>query len=100
MKQSVKFFMMILAVAAVSSCVDLNWDEKKQENANNSFFAKMVGRIDPDHTWNLAKEGSVTVSTASPSEIRIFSMSWFIKYLPSAFSFTDRYYSGRFPRFR
>lgn len=74
MKQSVKLVVMFMALAAISSCVDLNWDEKKQENANNSFFAKMVGRIDPDHTWNLAKEGSVTVSTASPSEIRIFSV--------------------------
>ena len=65
--------MMFMALAAISSCVDLNWDEKKQENANNSFFAKMVGRIDPDHTWNLSKEGSVTISTASATDVKIYS---------------------------
>lgn len=75
MKKSVKFVMLMMAVAAVSSCVDLNWDEKKQENANNSFFSKMVGRIDPDHLWNLAKEGSVTVSTASATEIKVYSFN-------------------------
>ena len=74
MKQSVKLVMMFMALAAVTSCVDLNWDEKEQERENNSFFAKLVGRIDQNHTWNLAKEGSVTVSTASPSEIRIFTV--------------------------
>lgn len=73
MKQTVKLVVMFMALAAISSCVDLNWDEKKQENANNSFFAKMVGRIDPDHTWNLSKEGSVTISTASATDVKIYS---------------------------
>ncbi len=73
MKQSVKLVMMFMALAAITSCVDLNWDEKKQENANNSFFAKMVGRIDPNHTWNLSKESSVTISTASATDVKIYS---------------------------
>ena len=73
MKQSVKLVVMFMALAAISSCVDLNWDEKEQERENNSFFAKMVGRIDPDHTWNLSKEGSVTISTASATDVKIYS---------------------------
>ena len=64
----------LLAIAlCMVSCVNLEWDEKKQENINNSYFSKMVGHIDPSHNWNLSKEGTVYVSTSEPSEIRVYT---------------------------
>lgn len=72
-----RYLPILLSVTAstfvLSGCSDFDngWTEEELQYREN--FAKAFGKIDPEQDWNLATRAAVTVTTASPSEIKIYA---------------------------
>lgn len=64
----------VVAVAALfSGCQDEDFGYEAQDIKYQKEFKAAFGDIDPNQDFNLATRASVTVSTTSPSRIKIYA---------------------------
>jgi len=69
-----KFFAcsLVTACAVLSACTSDNIEIPKSELYAREFV-KQFGVVDPNHDWNNATQGSVTVVTSSPTHVEVLA---------------------------
>lgn len=60
-------------MASVTSC-QVDEIETPAEELYAREFIKNFGLVDPDHNWSVAKQGTVTVSPASATDVKIYAI--------------------------
>jgi len=68
--------LLILAggVGLLTSCQQLDDQVEPAEETYTKAFIKKFGLIDPNQDWNMATRGSVSVTTSSPVEIKVYGL--------------------------
>jgi len=73
---NLKYFLSLFCIATVlCSCQDEDFGFTADQIRYNGEFAKQVGSIDQNQDFNLATRSSITVTTATDSDIKIFMKS-------------------------
>lgn len=72
-----RFLPILLSVSTsaivLSGCSDFDNDFSAAEIQYKENFAKAFGKIDPEQDWNLATRAAVTVTTISPTDVKIYA---------------------------
>lgn len=65
----------VLAAASLSlsGCQDEDFGYTADQIAYEKLFVSAFGKIDPNHDWNLAEQGQVSVTPGSSSNIKIYA---------------------------
>lgn len=63
------------SVFTLSGCSDFDNDWTANEIMYKESFAKTFGKIDPEQDWNLASRAGVTVTCATPTDVKIYALT-------------------------
>lgn len=64
---------MLVAGLAVTSCQDEDFGFNADQIAYETLFKKSFGEIDPNHDWNAAEKGAITVNPGASSNFKIYA---------------------------
>lgn len=73
MNKLIKILPLLATGVALVGCQDEDFGFKAEDIKYQTEFAKAFGKIDPEQDFNLATRATVSVSTSTPSNIKIYA---------------------------